>query len=100
MSRKNHLLFCACLLGAVTAPVFTVPVARAQAQSHEVNVPAQSLASALAMLSKQTGIQILAAGDLVAGRQAPAVTGRLTVREALNRLLAGSGLEARATPKG
>ena len=60
-----------------------------------IDVPAQPLASALNELARQARLQLMVHPDLVAGRQAPAVAGQLTVREALDRLLAGSGLVAR-----
>jgi iron complex outermembrane receptor protein len=98
--KGTHLAVCACLLGGATGIPLIPAVAHAQGQAHDINLPAQPLASALAALSKQTGIQIFAAGDLVAGRQAPAVSGHLTARDALNRLLSGSGLEAAAGTSG
>jgi len=45
-----------------------------------INLPGQSLETALALLSRQSGLDILAPGELVARRQAPAVSGILTVR--------------------
>jgi len=68
--------------------------AQATAPTYEVNVPAQPLAAALNELSRQTGTQVLASGDLVSRVNAPAVSGRLTVQQALDRLLAGSSLGA------
>lgn len=65
-----------------------------------VDLPAQPLAQALAALSQQAGVEIIAPGELVAGRQAPAVRGTLTPAAALERLLAGSGLEAVPAPGG
>jgi len=64
------------------------------AAAFDINVPAQPLSSALNELSRQTGMQVFAAGDVVAGVRAPALSGRLTVQQALDRLLAGSGLVA------
>lgn len=61
----------------------------------DVDLPAQPLASALNELAHQARLQLMVHPDLGARRQAPAVSGRLTVREALDRLLAGSGLAAR-----
>ncbi|AOK38718.1 hypothetical protein WL90_31145 [Burkholderia cenocepacia] len=40
------------------------------------------------------GVNILAPDKLVAGRQAPAVSGQMSLRDALDRLLAGTGLNA------
>lgn len=59
-----------------------------------ISVPAQPLAAALNELSRQTGAQVLASGDLVSKITAPTVSGRLTLQQALDRLLAGSGLSA------
>lgn len=53
-----------------------------------IALPAQSLASALGELSVQTGATVLAPGDIVAGKTAPAVSGKLTIGEALALLLA------------
>jgi iron complex outermembrane recepter protein len=74
-------------------------VASAQAQiSVEVvtiSLPAQPLGTALNELAQQAGLQLLARPELLAGKQAPAVSGKLTVRQAMDQVLAGSGLTAR-----
>ena len=48
------------------------------AQVFDIHVPAQALASAINELSRQTGTQMFAAGELVAGLSSRAVNGRLT----------------------
>lgn len=68
--------------------------AQATAPTFDISVPAQPLAAALNDLSRQTGTQVLASADIVSGVNAPAVSGRLTLQQALDRLLAGSGLSA------
>jgi iron complex outermembrane recepter protein len=60
---------------------------------HTINLPAQALGSALNELARQTRMQLLVQRQLVEGKQAPAVSGSLTVPQAMQRLLAGSGLE-------
>lgn len=60
----------------------------------DLKVTAQPLSSALNELSRQTGIQLLAATELTEGVKAPAVQGRLTAEQALSALLAGSPLQA------
>ena len=60
-----------------------------------IQIPAQALAEALNDWARQTGIQIAVQQSLVAGRMAPAVGGELTPRQALDQLLAGSGLIGR-----
>lgn len=56
-------------------------------------VPAGPLAQSLVAFSTQTNIQLTYQPELVAGKQAAALSGRLTWQEALTRLLSGSGLE-------
>ena len=73
---------------------------QATAQVFEIKVPAQPLAAALNELSRQTGTQVFAAGDMVAGVGARAVAGRLTLEQALREMLAGSALEATRTANG
>lgn len=80
-----------------------LPEAHAQAASEQVvdiQLPAQSLGQSLTNLSRQTGVQVFAAGNIVAQRTAPAVSGRLTARQALDQLLSGTGLRSHATPGG
>ncbi len=60
----------------------------------QIGIAAQPLAQALNDWARQTRLQIVVQQELVAGKTAPAVAGRLTPRQALDRLLAGSGLAA------
>jgi iron complex outermembrane receptor protein len=64
------------------------------ASPREVSIPAQPLGDALNAWARQTGAQLAVPQALVAGKTAPAVSGSLTPRQVLDRLLAGSGLEA------
>jgi len=86
----------AALFSTLTLSISTASAADTtqQSQSQALNIPAQPLSSALTALSKQTGIQVYADGALVEGRNAPTINGNLTAKEALNRLLEGSGLKA------
>lgn len=78
---------------AVPRPALAQATASHAETVFDIQLAAQPLGSALHELSKQTGIQIFAAGDLVSEqRQAPTVTGRFSVSQALGRLLAGSRL--------
>ena len=63
-------------------------------QERPIHIESAPLADALADLSRQTGIAIGFEGRLPA-RRSHRVDGRLTVEQALARLLAGTGLEAR-----
>lgn len=60
----------------------------------QFSIQAQSLAQALNDWSRQSRVQLIVQQGLVAGKSAPAVTGAWTPRQALDRLLAGSGLVA------
>lgn len=60
----------------------------------QISIAAQPLAQALNDWARQTRVQIIVQQSLVAGRAAPAVTGLLAPQQALDRLLAGSGLVA------
>lgn len=85
----------------LAAGALAPPASRAQAPAPTPSeaavtlaLPAQPLGEALNELARRAGLQLLARSELVAGRQAPALNGRMTVREALDRLLAGTGLAA------
>ena len=63
---------------------FSVPV--------NVDIPAQPLANSLHDLGKATGMNISFPNDAVSGKTAPEVRGRMTRKEALQRVLGESGL--------
>lgn len=62
----------------------------------DFDVPAASLEKSLNALARQSSAQILFASDLTVGKTAPALRGRYTLQEALERLLGNSGLKAQA----
>jgi iron complex outermembrane receptor protein len=75
------------------------------------HIAAQDLGTSLRAVGRIGGTDIMFPADAVMGKQAPALDGQFTVREAVERLLAGSGLSAveqdgavlirgRATPPG
>lgn len=70
-------------------------MAHAYAKPVAVDIPAQSLAQALVILSQQTGLQMLYSPDLVDGKWAPKVNGTMEPDQALMRLLMGSDLTFR-----
>jgi iron complex outermembrane receptor protein len=61
-------------------------------RSRSFDIPAQSLADALTMFARQSGLQVSAHGDILRGLSSPGVSGSMTVEQALSRLLAGSGI--------
>lgn len=84
------------------ALVTGTPLAQAQGPAWDspaavsIRIAAQPLGLALGDWALQTRIQLIVNPQLVAGRTAPAVSGQLTPRQALDRLLQGTGLVARA----
>lgn len=89
------LAWSATALQAQTATAAT-PAADAGAPgtTQSFQLRAQPLAEALNHWARQTRMQLLVQQSLVVGKQAPAVVGTLSPREALAQLLAGSGLRA------
>lgn len=66
---------------------FSVPV--------NVDIPKQPLANSLHIFGEVSGMSISFPNDLVSGKTAPEVRGRMTRKEALRRLLDGSGLQGK-----
>ncbi|MGF7178221.1 TonB-dependent siderophore receptor [Azospirillum doebereinerae] len=75
-------------------PADSQPVAQA-AGTVSFAIPAGPLSGALAAFGQASGLQILYAAEMARGVASPGVTGTLTHREALIRLLSGTGLTAR-----
>lgn len=64
----------------------------AQAERITFHIPAQPLSSALTSFGRQAGLQITMDSAIVQGLASKPVSGSLTPTEALDRMLAGSGL--------
>lgn len=62
------------------------------AEPVNIDIAAQPLAAAVAKFAEQSGIKLLYAADLLAGKNAPRLEGKLTPQQALEKLLAGNGL--------
>lgn len=78
---------------AIAAASMHTPVL-AQEKSYSFSIPAQDLRTALRAYSRVTGQQIAFDGGIVRGKRAPSLVGNYTAREAVARLLNGSGLGA------
>ncbi|WP_409460041.1 TonB-dependent receptor domain-containing protein [Stenotrophomonas maltophilia] len=87
LRRLAPALLAACLYAALPVAAQT----RAPA-TVELHLPAGPLQASLNALARQSGIQLLFAADSTRGRSAPALEGRYTPRDALQRLLAGHAL--------
>ena len=79
---------------AIAASLGAAPVLAQGAATYAIALPAQPLGAALNELARQARFQLMVHPDLVAGKNAPAVAGSLSAQQALDRLLAGSGLQA------
>lgn len=80
---------------AIVAAVGWSGAANAQtAAVRDYDLPAQSVASAIQAIARISGQNVAADAGLIQGRHAEAVKGRLSVEEALDRALAGTGLRA------
>lgn len=80
----------------VSAGLLSAAGAAAQAPAVRVDIAAQPLGQALAAFTQATGLSLVYGGALPQV-QAPAVQGEMPAVEALDRLLAGSGLAWRRT---
>ncbi|AOY00176.1 TonB-dependent siderophore receptor [Jeongeupia sp. USM3] len=84
MNPRSTLLGAALALALVTA--HAAPVS--------LDLPEQSLAASLTQLGQAAGLSLVVDSALVAGKRAPALRGKLEPADALQKLLAGSGLAA------
>ena len=86
---------------SATALAATLPAQSARAQQAEdatqqtyrFDIPAGSLSTALTRFSRKTGIEFVAPNGVLGDRSTQGVSGRHAVPAALDRLLAGTGLD-------
>ena len=81
--------------GSAAALVYAAPARAQLADEVQLSLPAQDLSVSLREVSALTGRNIIAPGELVRGRRAPAVSGPFTAEGAVRILLTGSGLDVR-----
>lgn len=72
----------------------------AGARAEDFNIPALPLADAIAALSEQANVPILAPAGLVHDKRSSPVQGRLSAAAALDQMLTGAGLSARLDASG
>jgi len=82
------------LVAFCPAPPALAAGAQGAQETVELNLPAQSLEQALVELGRYTGLSIAFDPAQVRGLQAPALAGQMSPQDALDRLLAGTGLVA------
>jgi iron complex outermembrane receptor protein len=93
-SSRAHQLLASVAIFCVAA------AAPAQAAARSFDLPTIEAAQGIPAFAKQAGIQLLASARDLRGKRTNAVRGTFTVAEALRRLLAGTGLEARESNTG
>lgn len=95
------LLVSTAVAAMVVSPVNALAQSTAASDAlQSFSIPAQPLLNGLKAFGRQTQVQVLFDDALVEGRQGAAVSGRLSARDALTRLLAGTGLVAVSTQPG
>ncbi|NOV31637.1 TonB-dependent receptor [Methylomonas sp. ZR1] len=87
-------------LSLTIAAVLSTPAVMAAEQNIAFDIPAQSLSGALNAFADTANVQLSYPAEMTAGLKSPGVSGQLTVRQALQKLLAGTGVVAGATGNG
>src|SRR5690349_18003863 len=77
------------------AQTASAPAVDTMQRSITFAIPSQSLATGIVAFSRAAGVDLVFDGAVPSGARTPGVSGTLTVREGVNRLLAGTGLTAR-----
>lgn len=98
--KFSRIAMAVALACAQSAALAQSPAAPAPANTVQLSIPAGQLTTTLTRISQQSGRSIVADPDLVAGRQAPAISGNLSSIDAVYQALAGSDLTVEATPNG
>src|SRR5688500_8269735 len=90
-SRSLLLTSLTALASAVTTTAVLAQPTRGAAPMH-LAIPPGDLGAALSAFSRATDLQVVVDPSLIAGKRSAGLSGSFAVADALNRLLAGSGL--------
>ena len=96
----RSLLALACTGLAAAAAAQTPPTALSAEGARSYQIPAGTLEDALNRFGRASGALLSFTQDQVQGLRSPGLDGRFEAREALQRLLAGTGLAPHQTPQG
>ena len=108
-ARRAALLATTVVAVSISMPAFAQTAANTangqraggeQGATRPFNIPAQSLSSVVGAFGRQSGLQVTLATPSAGNVRTNAVTGSFTVREALSRLLAGTGVNFRIAGNG
>lgn len=94
---RHALLMTAAVVGGTVVAAVPDRPAFAQEAVRTYAIPAQDLDGALRAFAMQTGRDVLYPPRIVAGKRSPGVQGQRTERQALEALLAGTGLRFQQT---
>jgi iron complex outermembrane receptor protein len=97
--HKHHCGSTAAIVLSVSIAALS-QVANAQEIRKQFNIPAGPAANSITEFARQAGMNVLASGEHLAGVKTPEVRGELLASEALERLLAGTGLTSRVNTSG
>lgn len=100
MNRKMSRIARGSLLGTLAMGMAAMPAHAFAREAVGVNIAQQDLGRALLSFARQSRHQILFAPELVRGKTAHAVSGRMDIDTALTAMLRGSGLSHRRTASG
>jgi len=92
--KTTFMIICIFMLATLASP------ALAQGEIRDMDLPSQPLQTSLTAVGKAFGLTVMAPGELVRGKTAPAVSGQLTAAQALRKILEGTGLEVGQTANG
>lgn len=95
----DRTILAACLAGAFLMVLTAVSVS-AQEKMIDLDIPEQSLSSAIRALSEHADIQVLYVEETMRGLRSPRLRGAYTVTQALDRMLEGSRLDHVSTAPG
>lgn len=108
-ARMTVLLATTAVVVSMSVPVFAQSGPNAangqrlggeQGATRPFNIPAQPLSSVVGAFGRQSGLQVTLATPSAGNVRTNAVTGSFTVRDALSRLLAGTGVNFRFAGNG
>ncbi|NSL21267.1 TonB-dependent receptor domain-containing protein [Agrobacterium tumefaciens] len=80
---------------AMHAPAAAQGTGQASASPRQISIAAGPLTSALNQLATQTGLQIMFDGSVANGKRSRGASGNLTPSQALDAVLAGTGVQSR-----
>ncbi|AOH85268.1 hypothetical protein AWL63_16205 [Sphingomonas panacis] len=101
MKRRNRSLIIAAILSStaiVADPVAAQATTKVSARSFDI--PAQSVASAMSVFARQSGVQILFPYDRVRNMRTHTISGIMTPEAALSQMIEGTGLKVARSGNG